>query len=198
LVLTGLALAGTAVGIVIGAAILIPLKGDTTVLWGILPVAVLLGAYAPRVISFAAGQAAFTVVVLVLFNIIQPTGWKVGILRIEDVAVGFAISLGVGRLFWPRGAGALVREDLATAYARAADYVVATTRQLIEGGDSGDAARAAIPQSVSHLVQRRPGGPGRPGSAASCCSRPLDCSPCWWGRGRSSTPTQASCPASTT
>ncbi len=49
------ALAGTAVGIVIGAAILIPLKGNTTVLWGILPVAVLVGAYAPRVISFAAG-----------------------------------------------------------------------------------------------------------------------------------------------
>ena len=97
------ALAGTAVGIVIGAAILIPLNGDTIVLWGILPVAVLVGAYAPRVISFAAGQAAFTVVILVLFNIIAPTGWKVGLLRIEDVAVGFAISLGVGLVFWPRG-----------------------------------------------------------------------------------------------
>ena len=98
------ALAGTAVGIVIGAAILIPLKGDTTVLWAVLPVAVLVAAYAPRVISFAAGQAAFTVVIVVLFNIIAPTGWKVGILRIEDVAVGFAISLGVGLVFWPRGA----------------------------------------------------------------------------------------------
>ena len=41
------ALAGTAVGIVIGAAILIPLKGDETVLWLILPVAVLLGGTRP-------------------------------------------------------------------------------------------------------------------------------------------------------
>ena len=140
------ALAGTAVGIVIGAAILIPLKGDDTVLWAILPVAVLLGAYAPRVISFAAGQAAFTVVVLVLFNIIAPTGWKVGILRIEDVAVGFAISLGVGLVFWPRGAAALLRQNLAAAYSRTSDYVAAVVEQLsgLDGGaDPGRAEQAA-------------------------------------------------------
>jgi uncharacterized membrane protein YccC len=78
----------------------------------------------------------------VLFNLIQPVGWRVGVVRIEDVAIGFAISLGVGLLFWPRGAGARLREDLAAAYGRSADYVVATARQLIEGGDSDDAARA--------------------------------------------------------
>ena len=80
------ALIGTAIGILVGAAILIPVHGNTTVLWALLPVAVLIAGYAPRVISFAAGQAAFTVVVLILFNIIEPAGWKVGIVRIEDVA----------------------------------------------------------------------------------------------------------------
>jgi uncharacterized membrane protein YccC len=147
------ALAGTAVGIVIGAAILIPLKGDTTVLWGILPVAVLLGAYAPRVISFAAGQAAFTVVVLVLFNIIQPTGWKVGILRIEDVAVGFAISLGVGLVFWPRGAAALLRQNLAAAYSRTSDYVAAMVEQLsgLDGGANPGRAELAATSAVHRL-----------------------------------------------
>src|SRR5204863_243299 len=80
--------------------------------------AILLAAYAPRAISFAAGQAGFTVTLFVLFNIIQPVGWRVGLIRIEDVAIGFAISLGVGLLFWPRGAAALLREDLAAAYAR--------------------------------------------------------------------------------
>src|SRR5204862_4647632 len=99
-------------------------------------------AYAPRAISFAAGQAGFTVVLFVLFNIIQPVGWRVGVIRVEDVAIGFAISLGVGLLFWPRGAGALLRADLAAAYARGADYVLATAQQLIEGRDSEDAARA--------------------------------------------------------
>ena len=147
------ALAGTAVGIVIGAAILIPLKGDDTVLWAILPVAVLLGGYAPRVISFAAGQAAFTVVVLVLFNIIAPTGWKVGILRIEDVAVGFAISLGVGLVFWPRGAAALLRQNLAAAYSRTADYVAAMVEELsgLDGGADPGRAEVAATTAVHRL-----------------------------------------------
>ena len=47
----------------------------------------------------------------------------------------------VGLLFWPRGAAALLLDELATAYARGADYVVATARRLSEGG-SDDAARA--------------------------------------------------------
>src|SRR5205823_9443132 len=102
------------------------------VLWGVLPIAVLVAAYAPRGISFAAGQAGFTVVLFVLFNLIQLVGWSVGLVRVEDVAIGFAISLGVGVLFWPRGAASLLRDNLAFAYARSADYIVAMTRQLIE------------------------------------------------------------------
>jgi uncharacterized membrane protein YccC len=137
------ALAGTAVGIVVGALLVIGIGTHEPVLWGVLPVAVLLAAYAPRAISFAAGQAAFTVVLFILFNLIQPTGWTVGLVRVEDVAIGFAISLAVGLLFWPRGAAARLREDLAAAYARGADYVVATARRVIEGKAREDAARAA-------------------------------------------------------
>ena len=122
-------------------------------LWGILPVAVLLGAYAPRVISFAAGQAAFTVVILVLFNIIAPTGWKVGMLRIEDVAVGFAISLGVGLVFWPRGAAALLRQNLAAAYSRTSDYVAAMVEQLsgLDGGANPSRAELAATAAMHRL-----------------------------------------------
>ena len=90
------ALAGTAVGIVVGALLVIGIGTHEAVLWGVLPVALLLAAYAPRAISFAAGQAGFTVVLFILFNIIQPVGWRVGVVRVEDVAIGFAISLGVG------------------------------------------------------------------------------------------------------
>jgi uncharacterized membrane protein YccC len=129
------ALAGTAVGIFVGAALVIAIGTHEPVLWGVLPVALLLAAYAPRAISFAAGQAGFTVVLFVLFNIIQPTGWEVGLVRIEDVAIGFGISLGVGLLFWPRGAGSLLRENLASAYTRGADYVFATAHQLVVGRD---------------------------------------------------------------
>jgi uncharacterized membrane protein YccC len=134
------ALAGTAVGIVVGALVVIGIGTHEAVLWAVLPVAILLAAYAPRAISFAAGQAGFTVVLFVLFNIIQPVGWRVGLVRVEDVAIGFAISLGVGLLFWPRGAGALLRDDLAAAYERGADYVVATARQVGEGGESAETA----------------------------------------------------------
>jgi len=88
------ALAGTAAGIVVGAALVIAIGTHEPVLWGVLPVAIMLAAYAPRAISFAAGQAGFTVVLFVLFNLIQPTGWKVGLVRIEDVAIGFGVSLG--------------------------------------------------------------------------------------------------------
>jgi uncharacterized membrane protein YccC len=137
------ALAGTAVGIVVGALLVIAIGTHDAVLWSVLPVAVLLAAYAPRAISFAAGQAGFTVVLFVLFNLIQPVGWRVGLVRVEDVAIGFAISLAVGLLFWPRGAAARLREDLAAAYARGVDYVVATARQVIEGTASEDEARAA-------------------------------------------------------
>lgn len=136
------ALAGTAVGIVIGALLVIAIGTHEAVLWGVLPLAVLLAAYAPRAVSFAAGQAAFTVVLFVLFNLIQPVGWRVGVVRVEDVAIGFAISLGVGLLFWPRGAASLLRADLAAAYVRASDYVLATAQRLIDGRGDAEAARA--------------------------------------------------------
>src|SRR5205823_14893150 len=133
------ALGGTAVGILIGSLLVIGIGTHEPVLWGVLPVAIMLAAYAPRAISFAAGQAGFTVVLFVLFNLIQPTGWKVGLVRIEDVAIGFGVSLGVGLLFWPRGAGNLMRENLASAYSRAADYVVATAHQIVVGREGAPA-----------------------------------------------------------
>ena len=143
------ALAGTAVGLVIGALLVIGIGTHEAVLWAVLPFAVLIAAYAPRAVSFAAGQAAFTVTLFVLFNLIQPVGWSVGLVRIEDVAIGFAISLGVGLLFWPRGAASLLRRDLATAYARAADSVVATTARLVEGGSPEEAERAEHAAAVA-------------------------------------------------
>ena len=140
---------GTAAGIVVGALLVVAIGTHHVVLWAVLPIAVLLAAYAPRAISFAAGQAGFTITLLVLFNIIQPVGWRVGVIRVEDVAIGFAVSLGVGLLFWPRGAAALLRSDLANAFARSADYVAAAMRQLALGGDASETARAAGPADAT-------------------------------------------------
>ena len=49
-------------------------------------------------------RRAFTLVVLVLFNLLAAGGWRVGLVRVEDVAIGAGVSLLVGVLIWPRGA----------------------------------------------------------------------------------------------
>ncbi len=117
------ALAGTAVGFVVGGALLLAIGAGSTALWVVLPVAVCVAAYAPGTAPFVVGQAAFTVVVAILFNLLAPVGWKVGVVRIEDVALGCLVSVAVGILFWPRGVAAVVGDDLADAYRCGADYL---------------------------------------------------------------------------
>jgi uncharacterized membrane protein YccC len=116
-------LLGTVAGFVVGGALLALIGTNTTLLWFLLPVAILLAGVAPAAISFAAGQAAFTLTLVFLYNIIQPAGWKIGLLRVEDIAIGCAVSLVVGLLFWPRGAGAALRRALADAYVDSVDYL---------------------------------------------------------------------------
>jgi uncharacterized membrane protein YccC len=130
------ALVGTVAGIAAGGLLLYAIGSNEAVLWGLLPVAILLAAYGARVLPLAVGQAGFTMTVLVIFNIIVPTGWQIGLVRVEDVAIGSAISLAVGLLFWPRGMEALLRRSLGAAYTEAAGYVAAATRRLA-GADPG-------------------------------------------------------------
>jgi hypothetical protein len=116
-------LLGTAVGFAVGGVLVVLIGTNTTVLWLLLPLAVLLAGLAPAAISFAAGQAAFTLTLLILYNIIAPAGWQVGLVRIEDVALGGGVSLVVGLLLWPRGAGAALGTALAGAYTDSAHYL---------------------------------------------------------------------------
>src|SRR5262249_22974138 len=117
-------------------------------------VVILFAGFAPTAISFTAGQAAFTMLLVILFNIVQPTGWTVGLVRIEDVALGCGVALAVGVLFWPRGASVVVRQALADAYRESARYLVAAV----------DLAVAA----------NHPGGPLPEGVGAAAASRRLD------------------------
>ena len=117
------ALLGTVVGFIVGAAVVELIGTNALLLWLLLPLAILLAGVAPAAISFAAGQAGFTVVLVILFNIVQPTRWHVGLLRVEDIAIGCAVSLVVGLLFWPRGAGAALRRALSEAYTDSARYL---------------------------------------------------------------------------
>lgn len=116
-------LIGTAAGFIVGGAIVALIGTNTDVLWGILPVAVLLAGLAPAAISFAAGQAAFTLTLLILFNLLLPVGWKLGLVRVEDVAIGGVVSLAVGLLFWPSGAAADLGRALGRAYVDSVGYL---------------------------------------------------------------------------
>jgi uncharacterized membrane protein YccC len=117
------AVLGTVVGFIVGAGLLAAIGTNTTLLWFLLPVAILVAGVAPAAISFAAGQAAFTLTLVILFNIIQPAGWRVGLLRVEDIALGCTVSVVVALLFWPRGAGAALGRALAEAYTDSARYL---------------------------------------------------------------------------
>lgn len=124
------ALLGTVAGIVVGSGLIYLLGSDTTVLWFLLPLAIVFTGLAPAAFSFAAGQAGFTAVLLILFNIIDPVGWTIGLVRIEDIGIGCAVSVGVGVLFWPRGAGAALGQAMAESFAETARYL----RRAIEYG----------------------------------------------------------------
>jgi Fusaric acid resistance protein-like len=116
-------LAGTVVGFVVGAVLLEIIGTNPTTLWVLLPIGILFAGVAPATISFAAGQAAFTLVLVILYNIIQPAGWRIGLLRVEDIALGCGVSLVVGLLFWPRGAAAAMRQALAEGYVDSVSYL---------------------------------------------------------------------------
>jgi uncharacterized membrane protein YccC len=134
-------LLGTTAGFVVGAALITLIGANTTVLWILLPFAVLLAGLAPAAVSFAAGQAAFTLTLLILFNILEPAGWRLGIVRVEDVALGGAVSLVVGLLLWPRGAAAALGVALAEAYVDSARYLASAVEYGMSHCDGGASSR---------------------------------------------------------
>lgn len=147
------AVAGTVAGIVLGGLIVVAIGGDTGLLWATLPLAIGLAAYSPRAVSFAAGQAGFTIAVVILFNLLNPVGWSVGVVRIEDIAIGSAISLAVGLLLWPRGAAAVLRDALGGAYVLAARYLDAaiSSRLGVPGAEGAHDAAVAASEAALRL-----------------------------------------------
>ncbi|GHE12766.1 FUSC family protein [Streptomyces alanosinicus] len=148
------AVLGTVLGSVIGAGLLQLIGHHGTVLWFLLPVAVLVAGIAPAVISFTAGQAAFTVTLVVLFNIGQNPDWHIVLLRVQDIALGCAVSILVALFFWPRGATAAVHEALAEAYDDSARYLA-------------DAVDYALGRCTAAVPVSEPVQPNRQAAAAA-------------------------------
>jgi uncharacterized membrane protein YccC len=131
------AVLGTTVGLVIGGGIVALVGTNTAVLWVLLPFAVLLAGLAPTTVSFAAGQAAFTLTLMILFNLLAPAGWQIGLVRIEDIALGGAVSLLVGLMLWPRGAGVALGRALSAAYVDSVSYLTSAVAYGLGRCDSG-------------------------------------------------------------
>jgi hypothetical protein len=66
--------------------------------WLILPFLVFGSTYAATAVGLIAGQAAFTLFAVVLFCILLPQQTQTGLVRLEDIAIGGAVSLAVGAL----------------------------------------------------------------------------------------------------
>jgi uncharacterized membrane protein YccC len=150
------AITGTVIGFAAGAGLLVLVGTNVSLLWFLLPVALLVAGFAPTAISFAAGQAGFTLTLVILFNLLQPAGWRVGLYRVEDVAIGCAVSMGVGLLFWPRGAAASLSSALRQAYVLSATYLEAavnfsTDRRDYDVEQSPDKDRAAASAASRRL-----------------------------------------------
>lgn len=117
------ALVGNVIGVAIGGLVAVLLGNHQTIMWVLLPFAIFLAAYAATTVGFIASQAAFTVNLIIIFNLLSPAGWQVGLVRIEDVAVGAAISVVVGLLLWPRGARRELGRSVATYYRALSSYL---------------------------------------------------------------------------
>jgi len=141
----GQALAGTAAGFAVAFAIIEAAGTNTGVYAALTPVVIFAAIYASNAIGFPAGQAAFTVAVLVLFSLLAPAGWRIGVVRVEDVAAGALIGLAVGAVAWPRGPDAAIGPAIADLLDASSRYLTRTLRVMAGGQASQPGAGAADP-----------------------------------------------------
>jgi uncharacterized membrane protein YccC len=117
------AVAGNAIGVIVGGLFAVVAGNHPVLMWIAFPIAVFGAAYAATTIGFMASQAAFTINLIIVFNLISPAGWQIGLVRIEDVLIGALISLVVGVLLWPRGARRELGRALANVYRGLVEYL---------------------------------------------------------------------------
>ena len=138
------AIAGTSVGFAISAVFMVAAGQHPLALWLCLPLAIFLAGYASNALGFVAGQAAFTLTVVVLFNLISPAGWKLGLVRVEDVVVGASISVLVGLLLWPRGTRGEFRRAAAELLERTGAYLGRVFDQVLQHGTEEEVAQSRL------------------------------------------------------
>jgi uncharacterized membrane protein YccC len=148
------AVIGTSIGFILGVVVIELVGVDPIVMWTLLPVVAFGSAFVPEVASFVAGQAAFTMMVLIIFNLMAPTGWSVGLIRVEDVMIGASVGVVVSLLLWPRGARATVSEAIDDLFAVGSTFLMAAVRRVTRGA-SEDATDRVLALSHEALEDSR-------------------------------------------
>ncbi len=139
---TGYTVVQSIVGTILGFALaagVVSVTDQDWFLWALLPVTVFMAAYTPSAVHFVVGQASFTIFVVVLFNLLVPEGWRTGLVRLQDIAIGAAVSLVVSVVLWPRGASAQLSAASSAAIAVGGRYMAdAVASRLGRAGGADD------------------------------------------------------------
>ena len=89
---------GTLLGFVAGTCLVALIGAHLAWYWLALPIAIFAATYAANAIGFLAGQAGFTVFAIILFCILTPGNDHVARARVEDIALGGALSVALATL----------------------------------------------------------------------------------------------------
>jgi uncharacterized membrane protein YccC len=139
------AVVGSAAGVTVAAVLIAAFTLERGVLWSLLPITVFGSAYLPRLFSFAVAQAMIALTALIILDLVAPTGWRIGLLRIEDIAMGAGVGMVVSLLLWPRGAAAAVSAVLTAALEVNLPYLRAAVLRVTRAGrDDTEADLAAL------------------------------------------------------
>jgi uncharacterized membrane protein YccC len=124
------AVLGTLIGFAVGLPLLLAIGTRGDLYLYVLPL-VTVGGLLAGSINVVWGQAGFTVLVSVLFNLVEPVGWEIGVIRVQTVVLGAAAGVVLGLAAWPRGAGGQLAQSLGDAIEACGDLVAATVRRRL-------------------------------------------------------------------
>ncbi len=133
---------GTIIGFLISVGAVAIIGSNVGWYWLLLPFVAAFASYAPSAVSQLAGQAAFTLFVIVFFAIVLGPQFRTSESRLIDIVLGLTASLVMSALLWPRGVNARVMVDLREAMQGATDALVSACDAALEGpGFVGEAER---------------------------------------------------------
>jgi uncharacterized membrane protein YccC len=164
------AFAGTVIGFAVGIGTVTLIEDSDAATWALLPILAFLAAWAPGARSVIASQASFTLFVIALYELYDPTHFLTAQSRLLTVGVGLTVSLLVSALLWPRGVTAAIGHTMTAALRAASDYLVAAYDRITNGPVDDElverqarTARAAIERSnetfdlaISSVASRQP------------------------------------------